>query len=82
MKFGRKPKLTPERIEHVRKLIEEGESRQYVAEMLGVGRVTLYRHSQAKICTPSSCPNQKKIGWIDGRVAEAFIRACGAKGKQ
>ena len=43
MKFGRKPKLTPERIEHVRKLIEEGESRQYVAEMLGVGGVTLYR---------------------------------------
>ena len=31
------------RIEHARKLIEEGESRQYVAEMLNVGRVTLYR---------------------------------------
>ena len=43
VKFGRKPKLTPERIEHARKLIEGGESRQYVADMLNVGRVTLYR---------------------------------------
>jgi DNA invertase Pin-like site-specific DNA recombinase len=43
VKFGRKPKLTAERIEHARKLIEDGESRQYVAEMLGVGRLTLYR---------------------------------------
>ncbi len=43
VKFGRKPKLTAKRIEHAGKLIEQGESRQYVAEMLGVGRVTLYR---------------------------------------
>ena len=43
VKLGPKPKLTSERIDHARKLIAEGESRQYVAEMLGVGRVTLYR---------------------------------------
>jgi DNA invertase Pin-like site-specific DNA recombinase len=43
LKFGRKPKLTAERVEHARKVIEDGESRQYVANMLNVGRVTLYR---------------------------------------
>jgi DNA invertase Pin-like site-specific DNA recombinase len=43
VKFGRKPKLTPERIAHARQLIEAGESRQYVASLLNVGRVTLYR---------------------------------------
>lgn len=43
VKFGRKPKLSPEQIEHARKLIEQGESRQYVADLLRVGRVTLYR---------------------------------------
>jgi DNA invertase Pin-like site-specific DNA recombinase len=43
VKFERKPKLTPEQVENARKLIEEGESRQYVADLLNVGRVTLYR---------------------------------------
>lgn len=43
VKFGRKPKLSAEQIEHARKLIEAGESRQYVANLLNVGRVTLYR---------------------------------------
>jgi DNA invertase Pin-like site-specific DNA recombinase len=42
-KFGRKPKLTAEHIDHARKLIEDGESRQYMVDLLKVGRVTLYR---------------------------------------
>jgi DNA invertase Pin-like site-specific DNA recombinase len=34
VKFGRKVKLTQEQIAHTRKLIEKGEARQYVAEVL------------------------------------------------
>jgi DNA invertase Pin-like site-specific DNA recombinase len=43
VKFGRRVKLTPDRVDHARKLIEEGEVRQYVADLLSVGRFTLYR---------------------------------------
>jgi DNA invertase Pin-like site-specific DNA recombinase len=43
VKFGRKPKLSAAQIEHARMLIDNGESRQYVADLLNVGRVTLYR---------------------------------------
>ena len=43
VKPGRKPKLSAEQIQHARKLIDKGESRQYVADLLNVGRVTLYR---------------------------------------
>jgi DNA invertase Pin-like site-specific DNA recombinase len=43
VKFGRKVKLTPEQIAHARKLIDKGEARQYVADLLNVGRSTLYR---------------------------------------
>jgi len=43
VKFGRKVKLTPEQIDHVPKLIDKGEARQYVADLLNVGRSTLYR---------------------------------------
>lgn len=43
VKFGRKRKLSAAQIEHARKLIEAGEPRQYVADLLNVGRVTLYR---------------------------------------
>jgi len=47
VKFGRKPKLTAVQIDHARKLIGDGESRQYVADdLLKVGRVTLYRALQ------------------------------------
>ncbi len=42
VKFGRKVKLTAEQINHARKLLE-GEARQYVADLLNVGRSTLYR---------------------------------------
>jgi DNA invertase Pin-like site-specific DNA recombinase len=43
VRFGRKPSLRREQIEHARKLIEKGEARQYVASLLNVGRSTLYR---------------------------------------
>lgn len=43
VKFGRKPSLTPAQIDHARKLIGQGEPRQYVAGLLNVGRSTLYR---------------------------------------
>jgi DNA invertase Pin-like site-specific DNA recombinase len=43
VKFGRKVKLTPEQIAHARKPIDKGEARQYVADLLNVGRSTLYR---------------------------------------
>jgi hypothetical protein len=42
VEFGRKVKLTPEQIYHARKLID-GDARQYVADLLNVGRSTLYR---------------------------------------
>lgn len=42
-KFGRKVKLTPEQINHARKLIDKGEARQRVADLFKVGRSTLYR---------------------------------------
>jgi DNA invertase Pin-like site-specific DNA recombinase len=43
VKFGRKRTLTPEQIGHARQMIEKGEPRQYVADLLNVGRSTLYR---------------------------------------
>jgi DNA invertase Pin-like site-specific DNA recombinase len=43
VKFGRKVKLTPDQIEHARKLIDKGEARQYVADLLNVGRSNLCR---------------------------------------
>ena len=43
VKFGRKPKMTPQQIAHARKLIDQGEDRQKVATLFKVGRKTLYR---------------------------------------
>src|ERR1700733_14954560 len=43
VKFGRKPKLTPQQITHARKLIDAGERREDVAALLNVNRTTLYR---------------------------------------
>jgi len=43
VKFGRKPKMTPQQITHARKLIDEGEDRAKVAALFKVGRKTLYR---------------------------------------
>ena len=41
VKFGRKPKLTPQQITHARKLIDSGERRENVAALLNVDRTTL-----------------------------------------
>jgi len=35
--------LTAEQIDHAKKLLDKGEARQYVADLLTVGRSTLYR---------------------------------------
>jgi DNA invertase Pin-like site-specific DNA recombinase len=41
--LGRKPKLTPDQIQHARKLIDTGESPRHVAKTMGVSTATLYR---------------------------------------
>jgi DNA invertase Pin-like site-specific DNA recombinase len=46
VKFGRKPKLTAQQIDHARKLVDAGERREDVAALLNVDRTTLYRHSR------------------------------------
>jgi DNA invertase Pin-like site-specific DNA recombinase len=43
VKFGRKPKLTRQQIDHARKLIDAGERREDVAAHLNANRTTLYR---------------------------------------
>jgi DNA invertase Pin-like site-specific DNA recombinase len=43
VKFGRKPKLSPEQIEHARDQIQKGKRREEVAALLNVDRTTLYR---------------------------------------
>lgn len=43
VKFGRKVKLMSEQIDHARKLIDKGEARRCVADLLNVSRRTLYR---------------------------------------
>ena len=43
VKFGRKPKLSRQQIDHARKLIEKGEDRGEVAGLFKVNRSTLYR---------------------------------------
>jgi DNA invertase Pin-like site-specific DNA recombinase len=40
VKFGRKPKLTPQQVTHARKLIDAGERREDVAALLNVNRTT------------------------------------------
>jgi DNA invertase Pin-like site-specific DNA recombinase len=43
VKFGRKAKLSVQQIGHARKLLEQGEAPQSVADSLRVSRATLYR---------------------------------------
>jgi DNA invertase Pin-like site-specific DNA recombinase len=43
VKFGRKPKLTPQQIEHARNLRKQGDSANAIAPLLRVSRATLYR---------------------------------------
>ncbi len=49
VKMGRKAKLTPQQVEHAKKLIEQGEHHDTVAESLKVSRRTLYRVFQENI---------------------------------
>lgn len=42
VKFGRKVKLTPDRIAHARKLINQGTTATEAARLIGIGRATLY----------------------------------------
>jgi predicted transcriptional regulator len=44
--MGRKSKLTPQQVEHAKKLIEQGEHHDKVAQSLNVSRRTLYRALQ------------------------------------
>jgi DNA invertase Pin-like site-specific DNA recombinase len=46
VKFGQKPKLTPERLAHARKLIDQGMTPTDAAKMIGVSRATVYRALQ------------------------------------
>ena len=47
VKFGRKPKLSPEQVEHARDQIEGGKTAPVVAALLRVGRTTLWRALKA-----------------------------------
>ena len=48
VKFGRKTKLTPDRLTHARKLINQGTTPTQASKMIGVSRATLYRALQRK----------------------------------
>jgi DNA invertase Pin-like site-specific DNA recombinase len=43
VKFGRKPKLDAEQLEHAHEMLDQGKDRQHVARVLKVSRTTLYR---------------------------------------
>ena len=43
VKMGRKPKLTTQQIEHAKKLLEQGEHHDKVAQLFNVSRRTIYR---------------------------------------
>jgi DNA invertase Pin-like site-specific DNA recombinase len=43
VKFGRKPKLTPQQIARAQKILDAGERREDVAGIIKVNRSTLYR---------------------------------------
>jgi DNA invertase Pin-like site-specific DNA recombinase len=47
VKFGRKPKLDAEQLEHAREMLDQGKDRQRVARLLKVSRTTLYRALEA-----------------------------------
>jgi DNA invertase Pin-like site-specific DNA recombinase len=50
VKFGRKPKLTPEQLNHARALIDKGDHvRQGIADLFNVSSTTLYRALSATV---------------------------------
>jgi DNA invertase Pin-like site-specific DNA recombinase len=48
VKFGRKPKVTVDCLNHARKLIRDGKTPTQAAKLLRIGRATLYRALQQK----------------------------------
>jgi DNA invertase Pin-like site-specific DNA recombinase len=46
VKFGRKTKLTPDRLAHARTLIDQGKTPTQAAKLVAVSRATLYRALQ------------------------------------
>src|SRR5271163_5142382 len=46
VKFGRKSKLTPDRLAHARKMIDHGKSPTEAAKIIGIARATIYRALQ------------------------------------
>jgi DNA invertase Pin-like site-specific DNA recombinase len=46
VKFGRTAKLTPDRLAHARKLIDQGKSPTEAAKIIGIARATIYRALQ------------------------------------
>jgi DNA invertase Pin-like site-specific DNA recombinase len=46
VKFGRKAKLTPDRLAHARKLIDQGKTPTEAAKIIGIARATIYRALQ------------------------------------
>jgi DNA invertase Pin-like site-specific DNA recombinase len=53
VKMGRKPKLTTRQVVHARKLREQGESPNEVAQLLKVSRRTLYRAAKPDYSCPA-----------------------------
>jgi DNA invertase Pin-like site-specific DNA recombinase len=49
VQMGRKSKLTPQQVEYAKKLIEQGEHHDTVAQSLNVSRRTLYRALQIQL---------------------------------
>ncbi len=46
MRFGRKVRLTPDRLTHARTLIEQGKTPTDAAKIIAMGRATRYRALQ------------------------------------
>lgn len=59
-RVGRKPKLSPDQIDHAKKLIDAGESPRHVAKSMGVSTATLYR----KI--PAAASNRNTLDLFTG----------------
>ncbi len=51
---GRKPVLTPRKMEQARKLFDAGERPRDLAKLVGVSLATLYRRFPASACCPVS----------------------------
>jgi DNA invertase Pin-like site-specific DNA recombinase len=49
-KFGRKAKLTPTRLAHAQKLIDQGITPTQAAKMIGVSRAIVHRALQREAC--------------------------------